>query len=191
MVTGGADAPCPASRSITLSPCLGLFVLRQRAIRTLGGFCYTWIMIPFEFRPVAAPDLAFCWPIYREAMEPLETALGSWNDAARRREIEATLAEDGASILTADDADAGWLHVTETRHVIHLTHLYLRPDLRNRGLGSSFLKWMIDRARHKGKEFTLEVLSNSPARGLYERFGFGVTSTGRRTLGMKLNEAAR
>ncbi len=143
-------------------------------------------MIPFEFRPIATHDVAFCWPIYREVMELLGSELGPWNEAAQRREIETTLAEEGASILVTHDADSGWLHVTETRYVIHLTHLYLLPELRNHGLGGSFMKWMIDRARHKGKGFTLEVLKNSPARFLYERFGFGVIHTGPRTLTMEL-----
>ena len=148
-------------------------------------------MIAFEFRPIATRDIAFCWPIYREVMEPLGTELGAWNEAAQRREIETALAEEGASILVTHDADAGWLHVTETRHIIHLTHFYLLPELRNRGLGSSFMKWMIERARHKGKGFTLEVLKNSPARSLYERFDFAVTHTGPRTLTMKLNDGER
>lgn len=143
-------------------------------------------MIPFEFRPIATRDVAFCWPIYREVMEPLYSELGAWNEAAQRREIETTLAEEGASMLVTRDADSGWLHVTETRHTIHLTHLYLLPELRNQGLGSSFMKWMIDRARNKSKGFTLEVLKNSPAHLLYDRFGFSVTHTGPRTLTMEL-----
>jgi len=128
-------------------------------------------MPDFAFRRVrAAADFAYCWPIYREAVAPLTTG---WNEAAERRGIEQVLAEEGASILVEDKSDAGWLHVSESRFDIHLGYLFIEPERRSRGLGTRFLNWMSDRARRKGKTFTLDVLQgNQRARLLYERLGF-------------------
>jgi ribosomal protein S18 acetylase RimI-like enzyme len=134
-------------------------------------------MSDFEFRRVQPPDVAFCWTIYREAMQPLTAELMQWNEDAQRRGIEATLGDDDASILISDDTDAGWLHVVETRRDIHLGHLYLAPQARNHGLGTTFLRWMGERARRKDKNFTLEVLKNNRARRLYERLGFRIIET--------------
>jgi GNAT superfamily N-acetyltransferase len=147
-------------------------------------------MARFEFRRTGKADVTFCWPIYREAIEPLAVEFGAWDEAAQRRAIEATLDEEGASIMTANALQSGWLYVTESRHVIHLVHLYLLPELRNRGLGASFLQWMRDRSRRKGKALTVEVMKNSPARFLFERFGFRVTATSPHTLTMRLDHVA-
>src|SRR5437899_1509774 len=134
-------------------------------------------MLDFSFRRIAAQDFTFCWPIYRDAMQPLTVELMQWNEANQRRGIEEALADEGASILVSGEGDAGWLHVIETRRDIHLGHLYLAPQARNRGLGTKFLRWMGERAQRKDKNFTLEVLKNNRARGLYERLGFRIIET--------------
>jgi GNAT superfamily N-acetyltransferase len=119
------------------------------------------VTIDFEFRRVRPADFAYCWSIYSDAM-----------GSAQREAIERALGEEGASILVVDKSDAGWLHVTETRFDIHLGHLYLEADRRGQGLGSHFLQWMIDRARRKAKNLTVEVAADNRARALYERLGF-------------------
>ena len=134
-------------------------------------------MLEFSFRLVEPKDISFCWSIYREAMQPLTAELMQWNEETQRRGIEAALHDDDASILVHEGAAAGWLHVIETRRDIHLGHLYLAPEVRNRGLGSKFLRWMGERAKRKNKGFTLEVLKNNRARGLYERLGFRIIET--------------
>lgn len=134
---------------------------------------------PFVFRPAHSRDLDFCWPIYRDAMQPLTPA---WQEAAERRLISDAMSDSGTSIVRAPGAeaaegDAGWLQVAETRYVIHLAHLYLAPSMRNRGLGTAFLRWMCDRAERKRKEFTLDVMEANRARSLYERLKFRAFET--------------
>jgi len=126
-------------------------------------------MINFEFRHMTPGDFVYCWRIYGEAMAPL---VAGWNEQAQRRMVELALGEEGASIMVVDKSDAGWLHVSETRFDIHLGHLYLEADRRNQGLGTRFLQWMTERAKRKGKAFTLDVMMNNRARALYERLGF-------------------
>ena len=140
----------------------------------------------FEFRRVGAPDIDYCWSLYRDSMQPLTLELAAWNEARQRRSIEEALREEGASILIEQDNDVGWLHVTETRFDIHLGHLYLSPERRGQGLGSGFLGWMGERARRKGKLLSLDLIKNSPVRGLYERLGYRVVRTGGVTLRLEL-----
>ncbi len=133
--------------------------------------------LSFELRPAKPSDLDFCWPIYRDAMRPLTEALGSWNEASQQRLIADAVADAGTSILRQHEDDAGWLQVEETRHIVHLQQLFVLPAVRNRGLGTSFLTWMKERAERKRKDLTLEVMTNNPARRLYERLGFKPIST--------------
>ena len=63
-----------------------------------------------------------------------------------------------------------WLMVDEA----HVTTFAVDPAYRRRGVGERLLLAMLDLAVDKGaREATLEVrLSNTPARHLYEKFGF-------------------
>lgn len=141
--------------------------------------------VAFELRASSPSDLAFCWPIYRDAMQPLAQGLTAWNEAAQQRLVEQTLGHTGTSVLQVDKADVGWLQVEETRHLVQLRHLYLLPERRNRGLGTAFLTWMKERAERKRKDLTLEVMTNNPARRLYERLGFKALSTADNKLTMR------
>lgn len=143
-------------------------------------------MPPFDFRRVRSDDFGFCWPLYRDALQPLSVGLFAWDDAVQQRHVHQALADEGASVLMADGADAGWLHCTETRFAIHLGHLYLVPEKRSKGLGTGFLTWMSDRARRKGKDFTLDVMKNNPARVLYERLGFRPIGSSAHTITLQL-----
>lgn len=131
----------------------------------------------FELRAASPADFNFCWPIYRDAMQPLTEPPTEWREPAQRRLVELALADAGSSILRAEGADSGWLQVGETRHVIELKQLHLLPQMRNRGLGTGFLKWMQERADRKRKDLTLEVTTNNPARRLCERLGFKAVAT--------------
>jgi GNAT superfamily N-acetyltransferase len=142
-------------------------------------------MPDFDFRRVETRDFDFCWSIYRDALRPLSTGVFAWNDAQHQAIVREALVDAGASILLSD-GDAGWLHVSETRFTIHLGHLYLLPAKRRHGLGSRFLNWMSERAKRKEKEFTLDVVKNNPALGLYQRLGFKPVKTTAYVVTMRL-----
>ena len=128
----------------------------------------------FELRPTVKSDLAFCWPIYRDAIQPLTA---DWNEAQHQRLVEQAVSHPGASILRSENADRGWVEVSESKYAVELRQLFVLEAARNKGLGTSFLTWMRDRADRKRKDLLVEVLANSPARALCERLGFKAVST--------------
>ncbi len=128
----------------------------------------------FELRPAVKADLAFCWLIYRDAVQPLTA---HWNEAEHRRLVEQALGHSGTSILRSDKADKGWVEVSESRHAVELKQLFVVAAARNGGLGTSFLNWMKERADRKRKDLLIEMPANSPARGLCERLGFKAVTT--------------
>ena len=141
--------------------------------------------LSFELRPAAKSDFAFCWAIHRDVLQPLMEPPTEWHEPDQRRLVERAVADAGSSILRSEGADAGWLHVAETRQVIELKQLQLLPEKRNRGLGSSFLDWMKERADRKRKDLTMEIMTNSLARPLLERLGFKAVPTSGRTVTMR------
>lgn len=128
----------------------------------------------FELRPAVKADLAFCWPIYRDAMQPLTA---NWNEAEHQRLVEKAVGHAGTSILCSDKTDKGWVEVAEDNGSVQLKQLFILPAARNAGLGTSFLNWMKERADRKRKDLLLDVAANSPAKGLCERLGFKAVKT--------------
>jgi len=110
-------------------------------------------------------------------MKPLTEAVSQWNETAQQKIVEQAVGDAGTSIMRSDKADVGWLQVEETRYAVTLKQIFLLPTSRNLGLGTSFLKWMQERADRKRKDLSLDVLNNNPARHLYERLGFRIITT--------------
>ncbi|MEK4055884.1 GNAT family N-acetyltransferase [Paenibacillus sp. FSL F4-0087] len=57
-----------------------------------------------------------------------------------------------------------------------LEHFYIHPDYQGRQIGTQVLNMLLKRDEVRGKRVTLNVLQGSPARRLYERFGFVLDS---------------
>ena len=55
-----------------------------------------------------------------------------------------------------------------------LEHFYIHPDYQGKKLGTTVLNMLLEQEAVKGVRVTLNVLQGSPAKRLYERFGFTV-----------------
>jgi ribosomal-protein-alanine N-acetyltransferase len=72
-----------------------------------------------------------------------------------------------------DERIVGYLVCSRYDTVWHLMNVAIDERLRRRGLATTLLEHLFDRADQPGEQYTLEVrLSNTPAIALYERFGF-------------------
>ena len=67
-------------------------------------------------------------------------------------------------------------HFKFPKNVAHISYLYVVPDKRGSNLGSSLLKFAIDKTQElypNKKNFTLNCLTaNAPANNLYKKLGF-------------------
>jgi ribosomal protein S18 acetylase RimI-like enzyme len=146
--------------------------------------------LDFALRHASSKDFHFCWSLHRDAMKPLTTGYLEWNESGQKRVVEGALADRGTSIIVVNGSDAGWLRVDETRDELYLGHLYILPAMRNRGIGTTVVQQLSDRARREGKVLTLEVMTNNRARFLYERLGFHIIDTSKYKLKMQFYENA-
>lgn len=120
--------------------------------------------------------------------------LGRYDPAGVRRRLrDGFVAEHTWVILAADafegcdgeadafescdgeaDAFAGCVALRPAADGHWLEHFYLAPERQGRGLGGAVLTELLARADRSGRTVRLNVLQGSPARRLYERFGFTV-----------------
>ncbi len=98
-----------------------------------------------------------------------ETWEEAWPDLSRH-------AREGVALIAEDASGAtGYAFATALRGArSHVTDIYVRPDARNRGLATELMRELAAGMRDLGAEWvSLDVLmTNSPARMLYERLGF-------------------
>jgi ribosomal protein S18 acetylase RimI-like enzyme len=120
--------------------------------------------------------------LLRELWEEFERELGgpaylqeTWEEAWP--DLSRTI-KNGAALLAEDDGRAvGFIFCVlgdRGRKTAHVTDFYVRPEARDRGVGTQLLGALIDPARANGLDHvSLEVLvRNADARRLYERLGF-------------------
>jgi len=102
-----------------------------------------------------------------------------WTEGMFRQEVA-----DGylsrSWVATVGGVVVGYIISWFLRDEVHLLNIALDPDHRGRGYGKRMMQYLIDEAVHAGRDvITLEVReSNTPARHLYESFGF--VNVGRR-----------
>ena len=72
-----------------------------------------------------------------------------------------------------DDRIRGYVVCSRYDTVWHIMNIAIDHNWRRRGIATSLLERLFERADRPGAQYTLEVrLSNDPAIALYERFGF-------------------
>ena len=141
------------------------------------------------FRRVRAQptDAAFAWRVYRDCMQPLSEPLGAWHAEREQRVVHAAFVYREAELLVAGSRHRhheekggvatrlGWLHVRRTARALELWQLFVTPEHRGSGIGTTVLGELQQQARSEGVVITLAVLRNNPARRLYKRVGFVTT----------------
>ncbi|MDJ0922944.1 MAG: ribosomal protein S18-alanine N-acetyltransferase [Acidimicrobiia bacterium] len=121
-----------------------------------------------SFRPMAIADLDVIVALERE-IYPQPWSEGIFVDELSRDDRVYLVAERGGEVL----GFAGLMLVDEDAHV---TTLAVRPQERERGLGTALMLALVETGLERGsRNLTLEVrASNKGAQRLYEKFGMSV-----------------
>jgi len=139
-----------------------------------------------ELRAYHEEDDAFLYTLYASTRAEELDAWG-WGEQERKRFLDQQFAAQrqffgvqyrGAShqIITDAGRPIGRIMVSRTDREIRLVDISLLPERRNEGIGTRLLLSLLDEAAAAGKPVRLSVLTSNPARSLYQRLGFRVTS---------------
>lgn len=93
---------------------------------------------------------------------------------ARQRHYSIAFAFAEHKIILCDDRPIGRILVYRSEHEIRLVDIALLPEHRERGLGESLIRDLLEEADETGKTVTLHVEKLNRAARLYERLGFTV-----------------
>jgi GNAT superfamily N-acetyltransferase len=125
-----------------------------------------------SYEPASPEDLEQLVELRIEAMRESLTAVGRFEPQRARERFSSTFEPASTRHVVIDGARVGFLVVKETSDGLLLDHLYLRPSVQGRGLGSAVLQGVFADADARGLSIHVGALKNSAANRFYERHGF-------------------
>jgi GNAT superfamily N-acetyltransferase len=106
----------------------------------------------------------------------VEQTWGSFSEERTRQHVHESIASNIYSIVRWQGDDIGALAVRREPTHIQLDQMFILPSHQNQGVGTHLIRRLAQEAKTAAKPLRLRVLSVNPARRLYEREGFVVTS---------------
>jgi ribosomal protein S18 acetylase RimI-like enzyme len=124
-------------------------------------------------RPARETDMDFARSVHHQAYRDVSVRqFGPWDE----RQQDEYFAEDWTSgefeIVLCDGIPSGYLCVEDGEHNIHIRELVLMPEFQGRGIGSSLLREVMQRASRRGVPVRLGTFHMNRALDLYRRLGF-------------------
>lgn len=134
-----------------------------------------WMPAAWNLRPATADDATWMAELRAVVMRPDLTRLGRFNETRVRQRFLDAYQPALTSVIEVDGVAAGLVAIRPETDGLWLEHFYLAPEQQGQGLGSSILEHLLQGSTD-ARPFRLNVLQGSPARQLYERHGFTLTS---------------
>lgn len=131
---------------------------------------------PWALRPLAPADVEPVAELRAQVMRADLERLGRYDEQRVRQRWRDSYDPLHTSAITVGGVLAGSVTFRPAEDGRWLEHFYLAAHLQGRGVGSAVLRELLTRADERGAAVRLTVLQGSPARRLYERYGFAVES---------------
>ncbi|QOS80613.1 GNAT family N-acetyltransferase [Paenibacillus sp. JNUCC31] len=102
--------------------------------------------------------------------------LGRYDEVKVRERFRNTFDPEYTWIIEVEGAAVGCVALKPKLEEMLLEHFYIHPDVQGQKIGTQVLNTLLQRDEVQGRRVILNVLQGSPARRLYERFGFVLDS---------------
>jgi ribosomal protein S18 acetylase RimI-like enzyme len=125
-----------------------------------------------DLRPATLEDDQFAYHVHRAAMRPSVEEIYGWDEAWQEHYFQEHFDPAKRQIIRYGGVDVGVFSVEEREDSLFLALIALLPQYQCRGIGTTLIRGLQQRARDSGLPVTLRVLKANRARELYERLGF-------------------
>jgi ribosomal protein S18 acetylase RimI-like enzyme len=124
----------------------------------------------YTIRQATDEDLDILDRIHRENMKGYVEKVYPWNSTLFR---ERFIAKD-YQIIEIKERIIGFIKVVIYDNEIYLGEIQINSNDRNKGIGTSLIKSLIQQAQLNSNKLSLKVVKGNPAERLYKRLGFTV-----------------
>jgi ribosomal protein S18 acetylase RimI-like enzyme len=133
-------------------------------------------------RPVTEADEEFLLSVY-SSTRAVEMAQVPWSPeqketfvrmqyAAQKQHYAAEYPQASHEIICAGAVPVGRLYLSRGEKAFHILDITVLPQHRNRGVGSTLLRRIMDEAARAGKPVTIYIENLNPALELFRHLGF-------------------
>jgi len=129
--------------------------------------------INYILRPATNDDLEFLFRLRLATMKPFFKDTHGWDDTEEREKVHSNLVH--ARIVRLAEEDIGVIKVVPKENELYLDQLQIRPAFQKTGIGARLLHDTIQYSEKLKIPITLFVITKSPAKCLYDPFGFILT----------------
>ncbi len=129
--------------------------------------------IEFTLRAATIDDVEFIFGLRVETMKPFFKNTSGWNEVKEREKAGSALTN--SKIVMIDRKKSGVIKVIPRSDELHLHQMQILPELQKKGIGTELIRQTIELSEQSRIPITLFVMKNTPAKQLYEQFGFVVT----------------
>lgn len=130
--------------------------------------------LQFSLRPATANDHNFLIDLRIKTMKPFFENTFGWNDNDEREKAIDNL--NCSKIAMCENIRIGVIKVINKSEELHLHQLQFLPQYQKNGIGAELIRQTIKHSENLNKPITLFVVQNTPAKRLYEKYGFIVTT---------------
>ena len=127
-----------------------------------------------SFQPATAADHEWLYRLHKEAHRDLvERAYGPWEEDQQRDFFRPLVNDHDVHLISSGEQRVGAVYLGTRDDDVWLELIEVAPAFQRRGIGSSALEWVVERAAEQGKGTLLQVHRvNEDARRLYRSHGF-------------------
>jgi ribosomal protein S18 acetylase RimI-like enzyme len=141
----------------------------------------------WRLRPLRDDEREWAYALHRAALGEYVEATWGWDDALQRRLFDAALERTPRDVVEVEGEAVGVVAVEERPRELYLGMLELRAAWQGRGIGTSIVAWLRERAAASGRALCLDVLPvNVRAIAFYEQCGLRVVASERTRLTMRV-----
>jgi GNAT superfamily N-acetyltransferase len=130
------------------------------------------IMADWDLRPASLRDVEAVVELRAVVMRADLERLGRYDPHRVRQRLRDGFDPAHTWVIEVAGAFAGSVALRPAEDCRWFEHFYLAPRLQGCGIGSAVLSELLERCDRIGVPVRLNVLQGSPARRLYERYGF-------------------
>ncbi len=139
--------------------------------------------IKTTLRPICENDLPFLATLYATTRQDEMALLNEWNEQQKRAFLQSQFdaqhkfytqqfSSAQFDIIQLQNKAIGRLYVDRRKDEIRIIDIALLPQYRQQGIGSRYMKMLINEAHAQNQPVRIHVEQFNPARTLYTKLGF-------------------
>ncbi|MFD3497927.1 GNAT family N-acetyltransferase [Streptomyces sp. NPDC058678] len=136
-------------------------------------------MVDWDIRPASVADVEAVAELRAVVLRADLERLGRYDEHRVRQRLRDGFDPSCTWVIEVGGVFAGCVALRPAGDAHWLEHFYLAPHLQGSGIGSGVLRELLESCDRDRVLVRLNVLQGSPARRLYERYGFDVESEDR------------